>query len=264
VDAPFSEHCLIPCSCRFKLIEESAGGRRPVQEAKTVNQPTKWERYAALGGVLFVVLVIVSIAVMGSTPKSSDSASKILKSFQDHKDGIKVGTFIGGLAAIPLLWWAGSLYARMRRAEDGQTRLALIAVLGLVLGGAGQIGMAAIDATVVLTLRSVGANEAKFFFVMGQNFASAALIGLAVLTFAVSVLAFRTRVFPIWVAWIGIVDAIAFVVASYAVATTGDAIGGVGFGAFILWAIWIIVTSVIMFRTTASAEPAPTMATSSV
>src|SRR4051794_6126025 len=171
---------------------------------------------------------------MGSTPMASDSASKILKSFQDNKDGIKIGAFIGGLAAVPVLWWAGSLYARMSRAEGGAPRLALIAVLGLVLGGAGQIGMSAIDATVVLTLKTVGANEAKFFFVLGQGFADAALVGLAVLVSAVSVLAFRARVFPIWVAWIGIIDALAFVVASCAVATTDDAIAGVGFAAFIL------------------------------
>jgi hypothetical protein len=233
-------------------------------ETKTVNQPTKWERYSALGGILFVVLVIVSIIVMGSTPKASDSASKILKSFQDHKDGIKVGAFIGGLAAIPLIWWAGSLYARMRRSEDGQTRLAIIAVLGLVLGGAGQIGMSAIYSTVVLTLKTIGAPQAKFYFILGGGFASAALVGLAVLTLAVSILAFRTRVFPVWVAWVGIIDTLAFIVASYAVATTGDAIGGVGFAAFIIWAIWIILTSVIMFRATGSPQPAPAMSASSV
>jgi hypothetical protein len=213
-----------------------------------MNDSAKWERYGALGGILFVVLVIVSIVVTGSMPNSSDSASKILKSFQDHKNGIKIGAFIGGLAAIPLLWWAGSLYARMRRAEGGQTRLALIAVLGLVLGGAGQIGMSAIYSTVVLTLKTVGADQAKFFFVLGQGFADTALIGLAVLTLAVSVLALRTRVFPIWLAWVGLVDAIVFIVASYAVATTDDAIAGVGFAAFIIWAIWIIATSIIMFR----------------
>ena len=235
-----------------------------MREAKTVNEPTKWERYGALGGIFFVVLVIVSIAVTGSTPKASDSAAKILKSFQDHKDGIKIGAFIGGLAAVPLLWWAGSLYARLRRAEGGQPRLALIAVLGLVVGGAGQVGMSAIDSTVVLTLKTVGANEAKFFFVLGQGFADAALVGLAVLTLAVSVLAFRTRVFPIWLAWIGIVDAIAFIVATYAVATTDDAIAGVGFAANIIWAIWIIATSAMMFRATVSSQPASAMSTSSV
>jgi uncharacterized protein DUF4386 len=229
-----------------------------------MDDSTKWERYGALGGILFVVLVIVSIAVTGSTPKASDSASKILKSFQDHQDGIKAGSFIGGLAAVPLLWWAGSLYARMRRAEGGQTRLALIAVLGLVLGGAGQIGMSAIDSTVALTLNTVSASGAKFFFVLGQGFADAALIGLAVLTLAVSVLSFRTRVFPIWLAWVGIVNAILFVVSSYAVATTDDAIAGIGFAAFIVWAIWIIVTSVIMFRATASPEPASAMSASSI
>jgi hypothetical protein len=116
----------------------------------------------------------------------------------------------------------------------------------------------------VLTLESVSASGAKFFFVLGQGFADAALIGLAVLTLAVSALAFRTRVFPIWLAWVGIVNAILFVIASYAVATTDDAIAGIGFAAFIVWAIWIIVTSVIMFRAAASPQPASSMATSSV
>ena len=214
----------------------------------------KWERYGALGGILFVVVVIASIAVAGSTPKSSDSAAKILQSFQDHKDGIKVSAFLGGLAAVPILWWAGSLYARMRRAEGGAPRLALIAVLGLVLGGAAQAGMAAVDATVVLTIKTISPSGAKFFFVLGQGFSAAGSVGLAVLVLAVSVLAFRTRVFPIWLAWIGIVDAIAFLVASYSVATTSDAISALSFAAFIIWAIWIIATSVIMFR---AKEPAP-------
>src|SRR6516165_9456260 len=100
----------------------------------------KWERYSALGGgVLFIVLVIASIVIPGSTPKSSDSPAKILKYFQDHKHSIEVAAFVGGLATLPIIWWAGSLWARMRRAEGGAPRLALIAVLGLVIGGAGQL-----------------------------------------------------------------------------------------------------------------------------
>jgi hypothetical protein len=131
-----------------------------------VDESMKWERYGALGGILFVVLVIVSIVIPGSTPKSTDSAAKILKYFRDNNDGIKVAGFVGGLAAVPILWWAGSLWARLRRAEGGAPRLALVAVLGLVFGGAGQLVAGAITATVALELNTLSASAVKFFFVL--------------------------------------------------------------------------------------------------
>jgi hypothetical protein len=208
----------------------------------------KWERWGALGGILFVALVVASIAVSGSNPNASDSATKILKSFQDHKHGIEVSAFLGALAALPILWWAGSLWARMRRAERGQPRLALIAVLALVFAGASQAGSGVVTSAVALELHSISASGAKFFFVLSLGLGAASSVGLAVLVLAVSVLAFRTRVFPIWLAWIGVIDAILFLVASYSIATTSDAFSTIGFASFILWAIWILVISVIMFR----------------
>ena len=182
-----------------------------------------WERYGALGGILFVILVIVSIAISGSVPKASDSTAKILKYFRDNKDGIEVAAFVGGLATVPILWWAGSLWARMRRAENGQPRLALIAVLGLVLGGAGQLVASALTATVALQLDGVGASAAKFFFVLSLGAGAAGSIGIAVLVLATSALSFRTRVFPVWLAWVGAIDAVLFLVSSYAIASTSDA-----------------------------------------
>ena len=221
----------------------------------------KWERYSALGGgVLFIVLVIASIVIPGSTPKSSDSATKILKYFHDHKHSIEVAAFVGGLATLPILWWAGSLWARMRRAEGGHPRLALIAVLGLVIGGAGQLVSSGVLSTVALRVDTVGANQARFFFLLSSGAGAAGAVGLAALVLATSILAFRTRVFPIWVAWLGVIDAIAFLVGSYAIASTSDTIAAFGFAAFILWAIWLLATSIIMFRAKPSAAaPAPAM-----
>jgi hypothetical protein len=113
----------------------------------------------------------------------------------------------------------------------------------------------AISATVALELnKGVGATEAKFFFVLSTAVGSAGIFGIAVLVFATSALVFRTHVFPVWLGWIGVLDGIAFLVAGYAIATTSDGIATVGFVSFIVWAIWLIATSVIMFRTK---EPAP-------
>ncbi|HXY94293.1 MAG TPA: hypothetical protein VEP49_17575 [Acidimicrobiia bacterium] len=208
----------------------------------------RWERYGALGGIVFVVLVVVSIFVPGSTPMASDSPAKILKYFHDHQDAIKVASFVGVLASVPILLWAGSLWARLHRAGDRQFRLGLIAVLGLLLGGAGNLTQTATTAAVALELKNVGPTEAKFFFVLGQGFSSAGAIGLAVLVLATSMAVFRFQAFPKWVGWIGVLDGVLFLIASYSIATTGDAIGAFGFASFIVWAIWLLITSVIMFR----------------
>jgi len=191
-----------------------------------VDDDSKWERYGALGGILFVVLVIVSGAVAGGNAMTSDSPAKILKYFHDHQSGIKIGAFLSVLATVPIIWWAGSLWARLHRSGDREFRLALIAVLGLLIGGV----------------------ESKFFVVLSQTFGAGGLVGLAVLVFATSVAVFRHHAFPTWVGWLGVVDGLAFLVAGYTIATTNNGIGGVSFGAFILWAIWLIATSVVMFR----------------
>ena len=143
-----------------------------------MDESMKWERYGALGGILFVILVIASIVVAGSTPQTSDSAAKILQSIKDNKDGIEVAAFLGGLATLPILWWAGSLWARMRRAEGGQPRLALIAVLGLVFAGASQAGIAVITSTLAIQVKTVSGPEAKFFFLLSQGLNAASVVGI--------------------------------------------------------------------------------------
>jgi hypothetical protein len=208
----------------------------------------KWERYGALGGVLFVILVIAAIIVTGGNAMASDSATKILKYYRDHQDGIKVGAFLSVLASLPIIWWAGSLWARLQRLGDRHQRLAVIAVLGLLIGGVGNLTQTAVNAGVALSLGSVSATTAKFFFVLSQAFGAGGLVGIAVLVFAVSAATFRLGVFPTWVGWLGVLDGLLFLVGSYSIATTGDAIGTFGFIAFILWAIWILVTSVLMYR----------------
>ncbi len=197
------------------------------------------------------MLVIVTIAISGSPPKETDSAARILKYYRDNADGIKAAAFIGTLATLPILFWAGSLWARMRRAENGQPRLAVVAVLGLVLAGATQAVLTAIGATIVLQLHSVGPTEAKLFFVLATTMGAIGTIGIAVLVLAaVSALAFRTHVFPTWVAWLGVANGVVALVACYGAASTSDAIAALGLIALVIWAIWIIAISVIMIRHT--------------
>ena len=89
-----------------------------------------WERWGALGGILFVVLVVISAILPGSPPMTSDSAKKIADFVVDHDDEVRWAGYIGTLAVIPFFWWLGSVWRLLRRGEGGSPRLAVMAILG--------------------------------------------------------------------------------------------------------------------------------------
>src|ERR1700730_1030591 len=96
----------------------------------------KWERWGALAGVVFVGLAVIGGFIGGSPPKTSDSAEKIAKYFQDNQGNLKVGSYLTGLALVPLLWFLGTLFGRLRRAEGGAGRVSGIALTGGIAAAA--------------------------------------------------------------------------------------------------------------------------------
>lgn len=234
-----------------------------ITRGSVVDDSMKWERYGALAGIVAVALIVASAVVTGPPPKASDSAEKILKYFRDNEGGIKASAFLGGLVTIPILWWAGHLWAKLRRAERGRPRLTVAAVLGLLVAGASQAVAGAITATVALDIKNVGPAEAKFFFLLSLGVGAAGVSGLAVLVLATSVVVLRTRVFPVWLGWLGLVLSVALIVSGASIASTSDGLAAVGLVAILVWALWVIILSVLMFSA-AEPEPEPMVASSAL
>ena len=216
----------------------------------------KWEKYAALGGLAFVVLNIAGSAGTGAPP-DPDKAEKVTEWFHDHAGAIELSQFLGVLSVIALLWWFGSLWRKMAAAEGGRHRLSIIAALGLVFSGAMFMVANAMLSATALRLDDAEGASTIFYTLCGVLLSSA---GAGIVTFlvAVALLALRTKMLPAWMAYLGLLSAALFLVATIGSASDATAFMLFGFLGFITWCIWTLAVSFELWKRPASAAVAPT------
>jgi hypothetical protein len=138
----------------------------------------RWERWAPLSGVVFVVLCVAGFAIgVSGAPEGSDSDQEFLSYYADSANRAKEITafFLFVVAALFLICFVGALRNRLRSVESEPKGLSALAF------GAG------VASTMVAS----------------------------VLFAATSVLALRTAVLPRWLGWVGIVVALALLVAVF-------------------------------------------------
>lgn len=213
---------------------------------------SKWERYAALGGIWFVVLNVIGAFLPGAPPSTDDSVEEIAKYFSDHSGGIEVALLLSGLGIIGLLWWFGSLWRLMGKAEDGRPRMAVVALGGLALGMALALVSGAITSSVALQHNDV-AGGAKFFYILSLVLLACAGFGIVVHITAVTYLSYRTKLFAPWINIIGWVAALLFLIGTIGSASDAAAFGFIGLFAFLVWCAWIVLVSLDMWRRTPAA-----------
>ena len=209
----------------------------------------KWEKLAALGGVVFVVLNLVGIIAPGSPPSADDTNDEVLKWLVDNASGIKIAALMPGLSIIALVWWFGSLWRRMSKAENGNHRLSVVALVGLAASGALYLASVSVVATVAIQVDEVGADPAKFFYVLSAVLLSMAGPFLAVHLLGVNAIALRSGFLPKWVGYLGVFSAVLQASSLLGATTDADPATLLGFAAFITWSVWILVVSIHMWRT---------------
>lgn len=211
----------------------------------------KYEKWAALAGVVFVVLAVAGGFLAGSPPKVSDPDGKIIRFTKDNQDALRVSTYLGGLGLVFFLFFLGAVGSRLRRAGTDSGRLAATAVMG----GVATASIAAIGFSIsgygALHPLESAATFRLSTLVLG-------MLGFAAFVFteATSIVIVRTKFLPAWLGWFGGLVALLWLVAAAAVSTEDDTIFAIGFVAFLAWVLWLLVLSVMLFRTTDSAPAA--------
>jgi hypothetical protein len=209
-------------------------------------EDAKWERFAALGGFVFVVLNVIGGFLPGSPPAIDDSSQKITAYFKDHTGAIKVSQMLAGIGTIGLLWWFGSLWRMMCRAENERPRLAIVAAISLGAGGALAMMSGLFTAETAIYIDTIG--DAKSLFTLAMVTISGAGFFVVAFLSAVCALNFRTKMMPMWTSYLGWLAAAGFLASTGGSASGRSMFGVLGFGSFLVWCIWILVVSSFMWR----------------
>jgi hypothetical protein len=195
---------------------------------------SRWERFAPLTGVVFFVLLAISIALSSDTPDTDDSTADTVSYWSAHDSRLIAAGILGTFAVIFFIWFAGSLRSVLLRAEGGDGRLSTIAFAGmLTIGISGAIG-SALEFTAADTVNDVPATVTQTLSVLNEDFFFPFLAGIALFMFATGICVLRHGGLPRWLAWVAIVIGV----------VTVTPIGFAGFlGAF----IWTLVVSIALY-----------------
>jgi len=85
----------------------------------------RWDRLAAAGGIVGVVLFVAAGIVYGSPPGVGDDGQTVADFFADNRSQVLTAVFLQGLGVLTLLWFIAALVDAMR--EAGESRLAAAA-----------------------------------------------------------------------------------------------------------------------------------------
>jgi hypothetical protein len=199
------------------------------------------ERWAALGGIVYVALFIVGLIVSeNGQPGGDASPAKVMAFYSQssHRDRIALGWLIMLVGFLFFIWFLAALAQAVRRltADALLTRITLIggtvyAALGIAGGSLSTAIKTMSDDTYkhqvypeLIHLASDG----------GYVLHSGGGVGAAAMMIAVGVAALRARSLPTWLCWLGVVAGI-------------SAIFSIFFIPWLVIAVWLVVASILLF-----------------
>lgn len=199
-----------------------------------------------LTGILFAVLLIISIVIQGE-PKGADKpANEVAQWYIDNKDSVEIAAFIGTVAAVPLIFFG----AYLRKVLEGAgSTLAVLPLIGLtIVGIGGALDNMLLFATAerandipaesVRTIQAIWDNDFLPFF-----------LGIMVFLWSVGIAVLRTDVLPKWLGWLAIVGGVISLA------------GPIGFIGALIAALWVLIASIVLSMRARSGPARPARAT---
>jgi hypothetical protein len=200
------------------------------------------ERWAALGGVLYVVLFIIGTVLLFSDAPDSDAPPDTIVAFYSdagNRDQISFGWLIAGLGLFFFLWFVGALREAVRRIDGGGLYTAVTTIGGAVYAA---LAFAAIALNTAIRTMSDDTFENRVYPELIHAADDAGYVlhatggaGAAAMILAATLAAMHTRRIAPWLGWLSLLCGFA-------------ALASIAFFPQLLLAAWIAVASVALFR----------------
>lgn len=216
-----------------------------------------WERWGAVSGIIFVVLIVVGFTLLPQNPGGEGTAQEWTAFFTDNSNQlspfppnrITAHTALVALAGFFFLWFVGALWARLRQAEGAPGWGSGVAFAG----GVAYVVLFFMATSATVAIPNSLSRYDNFqldpnsgMLLLGMSYWLLGHTGVAagVLISATSAVAIKTRVLPSWLAWPG------FAVAVLSVLTII-----LWWFMWLVW-LWVLLTSVLMLiRRAGAAQP---------
>jgi hypothetical protein len=210
-------------------------------------------RWTGLAGVLFGIVLFVGGALAGSTPDSSGSGApdRYLKYWtnSDHQDKAWIATLILSYISVLLVAFAAGLRDRLRAVDAGPLPSFVLAsgAVSAALLVAGAMASLTVGATASeAESLKVDGSIALMFDHLGYGILAPGLMAGAAMAVAVGIVTLRTRVLPVWTAYLGFLIGLGGL-GSYFSAWTG----------FFVLPLWSVVIGIVLLMRSEAAEAVP-------
>ncbi len=194
-------------------------------------------RWGPACGVVFVVILVISFLIV-STPNTNKSPEYLLAWYNksSHKTALGVSTVFADIAVVLGLFWFGYLRDRFGRSDIG-ARLSPILLAGAIVFAGGGLLFSGVNLALIDDPKKMlPATVQTLNFLDSDVGVPALTVGISILMWAVGFIILRTRILPVWLAWVS------FVLAVVALA------GPIGFFAFLATGVWTLIVAFLMWR----------------
>ena len=197
------------------------------------------ERLAPLAGVLFTVIFAVGFLTSGETPDTKATGQEVISHYDDSGE-IFASMLALVICAVLFMFFAGALRSRLRAV--GAEWLASVSFGGAVVYTVG-LGLFAMSQIALVDAADLGQPEvAQALNIIDNDNFFPTVIGLAVVLLATGWHVLATRSLSSWLGWVSVLLGVLALA------------GPVGFIAFLLFPVWVLVVAVTLYRGTTAPE----------
>ena len=203
-------------------------------------------RWGGVAGIVFVVLILITVFSGGGPPAADDTAEKIRSYLVDHRGALLASNVIG-LIATPFVIWFVVVLRDAARGDRVSNALGTASLAGILVtapmamvGGAMMASAVYVDGAVDKfnddTIRIVFEAQTLFF--------TATAAGLALFMLTAALLIRRTGVLPsytMWLALLGVVGNLATIIAAVSASAAN-----IGFAGVLTFALFVLVSGITM------------------